>query len=250
MSAVPSISRRSAAFSLLEVLVASAVLSIVLMILLGALTTTLSLWRTTESKIYSDREGRAAGLMMADDLASVVVPSDDRLWPRVDKDSLQFLTLKPVDYQSKQGNNEGDVCFVEYIFDRPNNALKRVFYSSEKTFNDILSNPDSGFPNPGGNANAQLLATNILTKNADAVRGLTMHQKGDVPKDSFIMLNRELLPRGNNDPNPPAAIEVNFAVADPETMANKDLWENKDMPLRNAGLYSFRIHFPQPVDVQ
>jgi prepilin-type N-terminal cleavage/methylation domain-containing protein len=242
---VLSNSRRFAAFSLLEVLVASAVLSIVLMILLGALTTSLTLWRTTESKLYADREGRAAELMMADDLASVVVPSDDRLWPRVDKDSLQFLTLKPVDYQSKQGNNTGDICFVEYIFDRPNNALKRIFYSSEKTFNDILNKPTPGFPNPGGNANAQLLATNILTKNADAVRGLALHEQA--PNDSFIMLNRELLPRGNNDPNPPAAIEVNFAVADPETMANKDLWENKDVPLRNAGLYSFRIHFPLPV---
>jgi len=243
-----SISRRCAAFSLLEVLVASAVLSIVLMILLGALTTSLSLWRTTESKLYADREGRAAELMMADDLASAVVPSDDRLWPRVDKDSLQFLTLKPVDYQSKQGNNKGDICFVEYIFDRPNNALKRIFYSSEKTFNDILNKPAPGFPNPGGNANAQLLATNILEKNADAVRGLALHQQA--PKDSFILLNRELLPRGNNDPNPPAAVEVNFAVADPETMANKDLWQNKNIPLRNAGLYSFRIHFPQPAGVQ
>jgi len=247
-AAVPT-SRRSAAFSLLEVLVASAVLSIVLMILLGALTTSLSLWRTTESKLYADREGRAAELMMADDLASVVVPSDDRLWPRVDNDSLQFLTLKPVDYQSQQGNNRGDICFVEYIFDRPNNALKRIFYSSERTFNDILNKPNPAFPAPGNNSGAQLLATNILAKNADAVRGLALHDQA--PKDSFILLDRELLPRGNNDPDPPAAVEVNFAVADPDAMANKDLWENNEnIPLRNAGLYSFRIHFPQPVDVQ
>lgn len=240
--------RRRAGFSLLEVLVASAVLSIVLMILLGALTTTLSLWRTTESKLAADREGRAAELLMADDLASVLVPADPNLWPRVDGDSLQFLTLKSTDYQSKKGNNKGDICFVEYRFDRPKHALMRRFYSSEKTFNDILSKPTPTFPSASGSASdMQLLATNILTDNADAVRGLALHDQA--PEDSFILLNRELLPRANNN-EPPAAVEVNFAVADPDAMANEDLWKNNDVPLRNAGLYSFRIHFPLPLEVQ
>ena len=31
-------------------------------------------------------------------------------------ETLQILTLKPTDYQSKKGNNTGDVCFVEYPF--------------------------------------------------------------------------------------------------------------------------------------
>lgn len=240
--------RRPAGFSLLEVLVASAVLSIVLMILLGALTTSLSLWRTTESKLAADREGRAAELLMADDLASVVVPANKDLWPRVDGDTLQFLTLKPVDYQSKEGNNKGDICFVEYRFDRPNHVLKRRFLSSEETFNDILNKPAPSFPSPGANATeAQLLATNILENTADAVRGLALHDQA--PDKTFVLLNREMLPVANNT-DPPAAIEVNFAVADPDAMANEDIWKNSDVPLRNAGLYSFRIHFPVPVDAQ
>jgi prepilin-type N-terminal cleavage/methylation domain-containing protein len=238
-------SGRPSGFSLLEVLVASAVLSIVLMILLGALTTSLSLWRTTESKLAADREGRAAELLMADDLASVFVPSDPNLWPRADDDTLQFLTLKPVDYQSRQGNNKGDVCFVEYRFDRPNHVLKRRFFGSERTFNEILNKTVPGFPNPGGGAaEAQLLATNILTVTADAVRGLALHDQA--PEKSFILLNRLMLPVANNT-DPPAAVEVNFAVADPDSIANQDIWKNTDVPLRNAGLYSFRIHFPQPV---
>lgn len=249
MSKDPVQSRSPAGFSLLEVLVASAVLSIVLMILLGALSTSLSLWRTTESKVAADREGRAAELMMADDLASVVVPVNPDLWPRIDGDSLQFLTLKPTDYQSKKGNNTGDICFVEYRFDRGNHALMRRFYSSEQTFNDILNKPTPGFPNPGGGKSGmQLLATNIMTENADAVRGLALHDQA--PKDNFILLNRQLLPQGSNPDEPPAAIEVNFAVADPDAMANEDIWKNNDVPLRNAGLYSFRIHFPLPVEVQ
>jgi prepilin-type N-terminal cleavage/methylation domain-containing protein len=236
-------------FSLLEVLVASAVLAIVMMIMLGALTTSLSLWRNTESKLYADREGRAAELMMADDLASVLVPSDPNLWPRASGNSLQFLTLKPTDYQSKEGNNAGDVCFVEYLFDRESNTLRRIFYGSERTFRDILEKSTPTFPGHGaGSSEAQLLATNLLADPADAVRGLALHDQA--PTNSFVLLNRRLVPRQNNDPLPPAAVEVNFAVADPDAMANKDLWEGSDVPLRNAGLYSFRIHFPVPVDFQ
>ena len=93
---------------------ASAVLAIVMAILLGALSTSLSLWRNTEGKLAADREGRAAELMMAQDLASAVVPADPALWPRVNNGHLQFLTAKSTDYQTTGDNNLGDVCFVEY----------------------------------------------------------------------------------------------------------------------------------------
>jgi hypothetical protein len=46
--------------------------------------------------------------------------------------------------------------------------------------------------------------------------------------------------------NYPAAIEVNFAVADPTTLANTNLINRSDYVLRNAGLYSFRIALPKP----
>ena len=56
---------RSNGFSLIEVLVASAVLSIVLAILLGTLSASMSLWRNTENKLGADREGRAAEQLLA-----------------------------------------------------------------------------------------------------------------------------------------------------------------------------------------
>ena len=49
-----------AAFTLLEVLVASAVLGIFLVILLGTLSATLAVWRSTDNKVTADREGRSA----------------------------------------------------------------------------------------------------------------------------------------------------------------------------------------------
>jgi prepilin-type N-terminal cleavage/methylation domain-containing protein len=245
MSASTRAFTSSCGFSLLEVLVASAVLAIVLTILLGALTTSLSLWRTTEGKLYSDREARAAELLIAQDLANVVMPVDSNLWPRVKNNSLQFLTLKSADYQGSDGANLGDVCFVEYSIDKEANSLKRLFFASQKTFDEILKKQPAGFPEPGsGGSESQLLATNILANNRDAVRGLAI--QNEAPKDNFALLDRRLLPPSSGDTNPPAAVEVNFAVADPDAMANKDLWLNTEMKLRNAGLYSFRMHLPLP----
>jgi prepilin-type N-terminal cleavage/methylation domain-containing protein len=235
-------------FSLLEVLVASAVLAIVLTILLGALSTSLSLWRTTEGKVSADREARAAELLIAQDLANVVMPVNSNLWPRVKNNSLQFLTLKSADYQGADGVNVGDVCFVEYSIDKQSNALKRLFYASQRTFDEILDKSPPGFPEPGsGGPDNQLLATNILSNNRDAVRGLAI--QNEAPTNNFIVLDRRLLPPASGDTNPPAAVEVNFAVADPDAMANKDLWENTEMKLRNAGLYSFRMHLPLPTSL-
>jgi prepilin-type N-terminal cleavage/methylation domain-containing protein len=235
-------SRHASGFSLLEVLVASAVLAIVMAVLLGTLTTSLNLWRTTESKLSADREARAGELLMAQDLANVVVPANPELWPRVQQEKLQFLTLKPRDYQAG-ANDVGDVCFVEYSVNGQDNTLRRRFLGSEQTFNDILNRPTPAFPSPGG-PDAQVLATSLLPEMSDAVRGMAL--QGEAPRDHFVVLNRRLIPQTAGDADPPAAIEVNFAVADPNAMANKDLWSNPNYKLRNAGLYSFRVHLPEP----
>ena len=80
-----------------------------------------------------------------------------------------------------------------------------------------------------------------------AARGL-----GDLANEAnntnFILLGTDMLPftgvPGSN--NYPAAIEVNFAVADPTTLANTNLLNRSTYVLRNAGLYSFRIPLPKP----
>jgi len=229
-------------FSLLEVLVASAVLAIVLMILLGVLTTTLNIWRATEGKTHADREARAAQLLIMQDLENMLVPANADLWPRVQNEHLQFLTLKPSDYQAGSGN-VGDVCFVQYYFDLPNNRLERAFLGSRETFDTIIQ--PGQFPSPAG-LDAELLADSILPDPADAVRGLAVAQ--EVNRTNFVLLDAELLPlSGSPSPgNFPSAVEVNFAVADPGAIENLDLLDNPNYRLRTAGLYSFRIRFPAP----
>jgi prepilin-type N-terminal cleavage/methylation domain-containing protein len=237
--------RAADGFSLLEVLVASAVLAIVLTVLLGTLTTSLSLWRNTEGKLYSDREARAAELLIAQDLTSVVMPTNPGLWPRTNQGSLQFLVTKPEDYQG--AGEVGDVCYVEYRVDAGANTLTRVFYPSERTFTEIIQN--GNFPASGG-GEGQILATNVLSDSRDAVRGMAVYREAN--RNNFVILGTNsgaLLEHTGtySAGNRPVAVEVNFAVTDPSSMANRDLWEaRQDVKLRNAGLYSFRVNLPQP----
>lgn len=245
-----------AAFTLLEVLVASAVLSVVMMVMLSVLTTSLSLWRNTEAKALADREARATQLMLVQDLANVVMPTTPDLWPRTNNDYLQFLVSKPADYRPA---TPGDVFFVQYWFDRSKGQLQRAVLDGDVTFSNVLvpgvfpaNQPGQG----GGNTNTngatdvtldpQMVATHLLREHRAAVRGLAL--ASEVNETNFILLNSSLLPMAGN-PGPgnfPAAVEVNFAVADPDTLRNSNALADENFKLRNAGLYSSRFYFPPP----
>ena len=244
--------RPAVAFTLIEVLVASAVLSILMVVMFAALSTSLSLWRNTDSKIVADREARAVQLLLAQDLAGVVLSTNVNLWPRLVTNGnnvfLQFLTLKPVDYQA--AGNPGDVCYVEYTVSRENGRFLRLFYDSGRTFTDILgANSLRGGRRGTGvttNSEFQLLGANMLADNRAAVRGLTLAVEAN--STNFVVLGTNSLPfQGTPSVNNyPAAIEVNFAVTDPVTLGNPDLVNNPNYILRNAGLYSFRARLPRP----
>lgn len=150
----------AAGFTLLELLVSSAVLAIVLVILLGAMTTTLGLWRNTDNAIAADREGRSANLLLYDELSSAVVPySKPELWPRVDSNGtfLAFLTRKPADYQNSATGEVGEVVYVEYLV--VSNALKRRMVGSRSTYASMLN---GDLPSNNTTTDFQILATNII----------------------------------------------------------------------------------------
>lgn len=250
MNSFPSAKPQTAArgFSLLEVLVASAILSVVLVVLLSTLSTSLSLWRNTESKAAADREARGAELLLVEDMAGVLLPAEPDLWPRVtgsgENNVLQFLTTKPADYLPEE---PGDVFFVEYWVDASTGTMRRAILNSRETYNNVL---ESGqFPAGKSSGDDQLLASNLLPSNQDAARGLGLVQKTEANNTNFILLNRSLLPfTGTPGPNNiPAAVEVNFAVADPDILRNRELLENPNYVLRNAGLYSTRFRLPPPM---
>jgi hypothetical protein len=239
------------------VLVSSAVLAIVLAVMFAALSTSLSLWRNTDNKIVADREARAVELVMVRDLANAIMPTDTNFWPRIvtnriGRDNvyyLKFLTTAATDSQSGGGTNAGDVCYVEYTVlpstNSPGLEVRRLFWSSAQAYDQVLTK--GAFPGVQGPEQFQSLGLNLLPTNRMAARGL-----GNLPNEAnntnFILLGTNMLPfTGVASPtNYPAAIEINFAVADPTTLANTNLINRPDYILRNAGLYSFRIPLPKP----
>ena len=223
-------------------LVSSAVLSIVLAILLATLSASMSLWRNTENKLGADREGRAAEQLLAQDLANVVVPNVSGLWPRVQNNTLQFLTLKPTDYQDESSGDVGDVCYVEYSISQDGHALTRTFNGSRWTYENVLS--QGALPSPGSAGKPDVLATNLLPEPKEALRGLAVYDAAN--NENFIVLNKQLLPQAAGSADPPVAVEVNLAAADADAITNLDLLQNDNYRLRNAGYYSFRIQFPKP----
>lgn len=228
------------AFTLLEVLVASAVLAIVMAILLSTLTTSISLWRTTESSIAAGREGRAGELLLAQDLANALVPTNPSLWPQVAPDTLSFLTLRPSEYQGGAGD-VGDLCFVQYkVEDDPDNAdpnfiaLTRAFVGSAATFAALRN---GSFPTP---TNAQLLAANIVP-NERAVY-INSSAAAEVTDDYFTALGSNALPL-TGSAQPPAFIDVNISAADESSIGTLDIQQKQ---LRSAGYFPFRVALPPP----
>lgn len=166
------------AFSLLEVLVAMAVLSVVMLILLQTTAASLGLWKHSENKIAATKEGRAATLAMAQDLQNMVVPASPSLWPKARPQSLAFLVARPPDYQSG-ASNAGDVCFVEYrvVYEQQRSFIERGEAESGATLRALTNNPPR-FPVA---SNFQMLATNVFSigwKLLDA-RGSTNLAPGD-----------------------------------------------------------------------
>jgi hypothetical protein len=158
------------AFTILELLVSSAILGIVMFVMLAAVDTGMRLWKTTQDRITVDREARAAFSIIAEDLKNMVNPLEPLPQPVFRDPSggdgvfMEFLVRKPLDYQTQnstaQSANFGDVCYVRYSF--RNGRVYRAFADSEPTFNALRNEQ---YP---GNAPEELLAMNILRVNVGA----------------------------------------------------------------------------------
>jgi type II secretory pathway pseudopilin PulG len=242
------------AFTLLEVLVTCAVLGLLLTILLSIFSASLNLWRATDSKIYADREARAIRLQLSQDLSNAFLTANSAmdLWPRVETRGqntyLQFLTKSPSGYQL--GNeNFGDVCFVEYAFSPATKTLTRRFLHSAETYDTILVNGQFPQPGSGPDEESQMLGANILPENTYAIRGLDALEREMSNRRFIVLTGPQLLPETPTANTPPRAIEINFAVTDPDSATDESieiLANDPDYVLIDAGLYSFRIYLPPP----
>lgn len=259
--------RRYYGFTLVEVLVSAAILSIIIGVFLSILSSTLGIWRVTSGQVEVDVEGRAGFLLLMQDIDNVVMPKSVGLYPRVVSRGgvsyLQFLTLKPSDYQSSQDSSQdlGDVCYVEYYLDGggdPNSSasgglsLLRTFRPSKWTYENILVS--GSFPSsPLGEG--QLLSTNVLRDFRDSLRSYPA-LRGEANTNSFVLLATNnagqtgtILPISGSPTltNPPVGVEVNFGITDYQGAGNLDLLNNPQYRLRNGSYFSMRFDFPRPI---
>lgn len=262
--------KNRAAFTLLEVLVSSAILGILLIILLGTVSGSLNMWRATEDKVTADREGRAAYALIAQDLGNAFVPADSNLWPRItntaNTSSLRFLTLRPPDYQNQAAGDAGDVCYVEYVVRRTNtlaaagrpgnNIILRKFVGSKDTYAALQSGAATAFNTLSGNATPyQELAYNVVP-NQVALKSMPVVARDGATGIQAITNNFRLLRITNtagklayvtNPPNlRPEAVEVSIGTVDTDALriGNFMLLTNARIPHRGAGMYTFTVDLP------
>jgi len=183
----------TAAFTLLELLVSMSVMAILAVLLLGIVDNTTKLWRTSESRVDSYREARAALSTMARDLSGTISSTNTNYF-RINLGSgmpsgaetdtnragnLFFLAAIPS--KAQDAGNKSDVCEVGYFLAwgrtsavsgsglNTNNAsmqetlnLYRYFRSSDATFSNLVSTNalDASIVNITGQE-SELLARNV-----------------------------------------------------------------------------------------
>ena len=144
-----TLSKKSSAFSLLELLVAISVLCILLVILLNIVQGASNLWCTSENKVEAYREGRAALQVISSDLRHALASTNTNFFRRnissyPNSTNVAFLATLPL--SSQETNSLSDVCAVGYFLAYDNKSpvsgitgrqsynLYRYFVESNETF--------------------------------------------------------------------------------------------------------------------
>lgn len=161
------------AFTLLELLVAISVLSILLVILLQIVQSTTNLWRGAENKIDAYREARAALQVVCSDLKNVVPSANPDFFRTnlTNSPNIGFLSLKPISAQDTHAS-KSDICSIGYFLAYNNKSpvagnagrqsynLYRCFVESNDTFERLKNNaPEVLNLDP---ARFEILARNVI----------------------------------------------------------------------------------------
>ena len=171
--------RSKGAFSLLEVLIASTILALVIVLLLGMVDGASSLWRNAERRREAAREVRAGLRMMAEDLHSAVLTAAPDTFVIKDSEqqvggskgcykSLFFLVSHPPD--QRHVGIKGDLCATGYFIAlAPEGNGIRNLYRFHASGDDVAeAYEEKSLPllyatATPGNKNTELLARNITS---------------------------------------------------------------------------------------
>ncbi|MFM8766012.1 MAG: prepilin-type N-terminal cleavage/methylation domain-containing protein [Spartobacteria bacterium] len=178
MKILSILSKKSSAFSLLEVLVAISVLSILLVVLLNIVQNATSLWRRSESKVEAYREARAAIQVINADMKNILATTNMHFFRTnlTNSQNLGFLATLPSTFQNT--NSLSDVCTVGYFRAYENKSpvvgssgrqsynLYRYFVESNETFTNLQSNPSQALTQSFDTNHFEILARNVISFSA------------------------------------------------------------------------------------
>jgi len=179
VKSAPSVVCKSA-FTLLELLVAITILSVLVVLLLGMVDSATKLWRENENRVESYREARAALNLISNDLRSLYASANTNFFaPEFPgfsglTNSVGFLATLPSSAQDTASRS--DLCTVAYFYgfgrgssfsQKRTGNIYRYFIESNGTFTNLTTSgnffnaasPDPMDVNPV--APIELLARNI-----------------------------------------------------------------------------------------
>ena len=181
MKILSILSKKSSAFSILELLVAVSVLSILLVVLLNIVQGATSLWRGSENKVEAYREARAALQVISSDLRNTLASTNTNFFRTnisgyPNPTNLTFLATLPL--SSQNTNSLGDVCTVGYYLNYENKSsvpgtsgrqsynLYRYFVESNETFANLTANSTTPLTTSFDTNHCEILARNVVSFNA------------------------------------------------------------------------------------
>lgn len=163
---------RSTSFTLVEMLVALAIFSVLVLLIFQIMSDATTIWRTQTAKEQNFEEARSALNTIARDVNSAVI-STNAAWFYSAPNQVAFLTTLPADAQNTNIDG-GDICAVGYSLEygtndvsgiQTNMSLYRYLRFSNPTYSTIVNggaNVDDVFFQPDGtNTVRELIARDI-----------------------------------------------------------------------------------------
>lgn len=145
------------AFTLLELLVAMALLTILVVMLMSMVDNATKLWRSNENRVESYREARAALNLMVNDLKSIYASTNAALFQTNASAAFeavggegQIFFISALPQSAQDTNSRSDLCEVGYFLKYGRSSLSsarestlslyRYFRESNQTFSNLVNN--------------------------------------------------------------------------------------------------------------
>ena len=260
-------------FTLIEIIVAMAVLSVLLTILLSMVNGASQLWRESERRVDSFREARGAMNLLTSDLKSLYASPDPKFIAIATDETaigelvrnpagedvgsaLFFLTALPASAQDPSGN-KSDLCAVGYFVafakasasnDAKNSYnLYRYFISSDDTFENVLNaEPTPFFVGAGPRVSATTKEVEIVARNITQFKvepySIVANAAGDF--DKLKEFNQSAVTPF------PEVLDITLVAVNQDTAdrwdGTKSDWENDSSITyeQNARTFTARVYLP------